>query len=377
MIEKGKEKMKNSGLTLSRKAIWIIFFGLLAILSGTISGISYVLTYKLWTLSIGAVFAVVIAVTTLLLAWTQIPEKHEWIIEILGSYIGKPLNSGLHFIFPYFDLVHIRAKVYTGTLIMDLYMDESVKEGYGGGAVDFKDGSASVVAKVLFHFADSAKATYEIGNPYKGIEERMDAALRAYLSKYTIDEASLLRVYFSLPIVFNGIKIKDDDDLAEIKKKDAECKNHKTPVEDDLDKWGVKIDSMVVTDIVLPEVIKELRRKVLEASKEAEAAEFTAKKTVTLAKGEMKADIEIGTGIGMKLKNMSDIGNVRPEDAILLLKSYKLYDNIGDNAVIIDSGTSGSSGSSEGVKFGAGFGKGHGVSAVKEKPAKEADDKEK
>ncbi len=132
----------------------------------------------------------------------------------------------------------------------------------------------------------------------------MDAALRAYLSKYKIDEASLLRVYFKLKIVFNGIKIKNDDDLAAVGQKVIKCENYKIPVEEDLEKWGVEIDSMVVTDIVLPDTIKELRRKVLEASKEAEATEFTAKKTVTLAKGEKKAFVEIGDGIGKQIKKM-------------------------------------------------------------------------
>jgi regulator of protease activity HflC (stomatin/prohibitin superfamily) len=370
-----------------------LFFIAVIILSAILSAVPYVAFGKWWSLLAGPVFMIIITINTIRRAWAQVPKMWEYIMEVLGEYVGEPLKSGLHLIFPYFGLVEIKSKVYMGDQVMNLYMDENVKEGFGGGAVDFEDGSAPVSAKVFFRIFDSAKATYEIADVLRGIEERMDAALRAYLGKYTIDEATKLRVYFALKIVLNGVKLSSEDgEVEKMREIEERYRDKKTPVELDLEQWGVEIKSLVVTDIILTEAIKELRRLVLEASKKAEAAvfkkkeeitiasarvrvaEYKKREKITLAEGERVALVKGGEGLGEKIKKAAQIAGVKPVQLLNLIKSLTLYENIGDNALIIEGGTSNSA-ASFGAKFGGGFGKGN-YASTKRGPQDRGPDRE-
>ncbi len=350
-------------MKLTRRFIWI-GFGVIHffICLGIAVGMAW-FDFHQWALATGLAIFWLGWALIIWQAWTQIPEKWEYILEVLGSYSGSPLTAGLHFIFPYFNFMHIRSRVFMGTQLMPLYLrkKKSEKDEDSAGEVDFKDGSAPVDAKVFFRIINSAKATYEIDDVFAGIEEKIDSALRAYLGNYKIDEAVKLKIHFDLHRILNGILVREDEngqirETLAPKEKVEEIKTTKESIES----WGVIIESIVVKDIDLPVEIRELRRKVLEAEKETEAANYKAAERITLAKAEEEALERIGVGLGKELQRMVESGQITPERAADLVAQLKLYDKLGDKAVILPEaggrfggGTGDTVG--EGARFGAGF----------------------
>lgn len=354
-VEKGEVEKKDEEKTTKNynRLIWFWFSVITVAISLAVGGATnYLLKAYIYNYVFGAVAgvtgALVLWVPTIILAWRQVPHMEEWIIEALGEYTGKPRKAGLTFVFPYFYLVRVRSQVYLGEQIMELYLDEKVTGKYsGGGDIEFKDGSASIIAKVFFILRDAKKATYNIADVFRGIEEKMDGALRSYLGQYTIDEATRLKVHFKKGVILNGIRCNE-------KGPESDALGEKTPAEQYmLNEWGAEITNIIITDIVLPEEIQKQRIKVLEAAKDAEAAKSLAEKRKTLAEGEKVALGKEGEGFRKKIEEIVASG-VAPTEAVTLLQKLELYKNIGQNAVIIESGdtTAGA-----GAKFGAGFGK--------------------
>lgn len=341
--------------------VWKIFVGIVFTIATLISliiiGILGIgLANIFWTLLLTFLTGIIVCGTTLLLSWNSIPEKNQWIVEEFGDYIDTPLEPGLHLIFPFFQefLIKIEAKVYMGMQIMELYLDEKIKSGFGGSSVDFADGSATVEARVLFTIKDAAKATYSSADIFKVIEEKMDNALRSYLGHYSIDQTSKLKVHFDKYKILNGIIIRESEDGKLTEHKTAEVISSGGMEKEILDKLGVEIDEILVTDIVLPEEIKTQRRKIIEAAKNLEASGYEADQIKLLAEANKEALNLNGAGLGQQIGHLLD-KDIPPEAAVELIKKLKLFEQIKENALIIESG---GAEAGKGAKFGSGFGKG-------------------
>jgi regulator of protease activity HflC (stomatin/prohibitin superfamily) len=344
---------------------FVVIFGLSALLGG------------IWGLSISSIVMVVVLIIFIVISWNTIPYKHEWIIEYMGKYTGHPLCSGLHLIFPIFTILKSKNLV-NSDQIMELYLDEKKNEALDGGVVDFKDASAPVKSKTFFRITDAVKATYEIEDVFKGIEERLDSALRSFLANYTIDEAGSLKIYFNIGIILNGILVEKeegkpvsyrdaDGEKISLKPGDnsglilSDGTEKKPAVLEEIEKWGVTIKTIVITDIVLSAEIREQRRLVLEASQKAQAAVHTKQAAITASEGALqvaknKAEGEEytldkrGQGMNKQIKEVTTTGLTEREASNHITKT-QLYENIGDKAVILE--TSGTA-VGQGAQIGAG-----------------------
>ena len=292
-------------------------------------------------------------------AWTQIQQMDEYILEVFGAYIGYPLTAGLHFIFPYLNFMFKKAEVYMGTQVMPLYLAGKKEEGEEQtGSVDFGDDTAPVAADVFFRIMDSEKATYQVDNVFIAVKKKISAALRAYLGNYDIDDAIILKTHFDLNTIMNGILIAKNREgkIERIGLVDDKNLKQITTIKDELASWGVKIESVVVTDILLSEKTQEKRGKVLDAKKDAEAATHTGQARITLSEADKVAFQNLGEGRAAFVQFLVNTGKLTPGEAAELTRQIELYGNIGTNAVIIDSQGKQSK-ALDGSRFGAGFGK--------------------
>ncbi|MFA6194513.1 MAG: SPFH domain-containing protein [Patescibacteria group bacterium] len=310
--------------------------------------------------------------------WVIVPQKWDYIIEIFGVYIGYPLKEGWYIFFPWFKFIRIRNVVFKGDQLMELYLDENTKDGYGGGDVEFEDCSSSLKAFLYFRIIDSEKSTYETNDLFRAVEEKTDSLLRSFLGLYKLEEVIKMKSNFYLEAIVMLIDFCPDTPLSEDEKdnlkKDIEAKWKSRDSYTSLMKWGVEPLSLVISDIKLTKSLDQARQVVLTAEKELEVANIKQKqadvdnvtkiknaeadKTVSIKKSEAKKQHEIllGEGIAAQITKIVNAGVPKGQIGRLLIKN-KQWESIekgGNTVTIIEDGGSGKE-ASRGANFGSGF----------------------
>lgn len=337
--------------------IWGVFFVVTTGTSTLLSGLLAVFAGDYWWL-LGGLFYLVVVLATFILGWTIIPQNNEAIAEMLGQYIGEEWKAGLHFRLPFF--MQIKALVFKGEQAMKLYLDEEARQDYGFGKIDFTDGSAPVVAFCYFQIIDSYKAVYAISDLIKGIEQKIDNAIRTYLAQYSIDNALKWKPQFDLQRILNGDKPDSSGNWPT--KTLLESISTYTEI---LNTWGTEIKSIIISDIVLSDSIIEIRNKVLLAEKEAQAAVKLKEASITKAEGERQVSILLAEakkqglvleGEGLEMLIDSIATKLTGSEAAKLIVELRKWSSIGENknSVIIDSGNSTAG---LGAALGAGYNK--------------------
>ena len=329
---------------------WVVFcwallaIGELALASFAGWGAGYAHPVFGWAVFFGV--ALTLVGMTVKATWTEVPEKEVWVIQWVGRYLTS-WKSGLHFQFPLLGFMKVDAQVYMGDQMMPLCMDEKVPEGYGGGKVDFTDGSARVDATVYFRIVCPEKAVYGVNDVFAAIAEKLDGAVRTCLGALTLDEANRLKAQYNLARILNGVSHGNAPPEA----------TQSLLYREAYDRWGVEILSVAISDIELSEAQIAAREKVLVAEKEAQAAEHM--KQVEIRRAEAKAQSIRLEGDARKEAYEAQFGVLiargltAREAADLLNEQLKWEKGIGTNAVIIESG--GGSMSGIGAQFAAGM----------------------
>ncbi len=369
----------------NRRKIWLVFtLALSAVLAAVffitlLFGISFIYSISF---ALGAWF--LIMGTTIVLGYFSTPQMNEDIVEVLGEYVGEPLVAGPHFRFPYFSLEVIVARVYLGEQRLPLYLDN--KDGHRGD-VEFQDCSASLKADFFFQILDSEKATYNVGDILRVLEEKAEHTVRAFFGVYTLDEAIKMKSVFKLENVVALLDFSKDapdligedevDDNGNVVKKKLTAKDMrdivvtdeelaKTRFFRDLNNWGVKAKSFTITDIDVPLDIKEQRSRVLEAEKNREVAKINietakldAESVEAKASGESKRlELEgqgAGKGESSKIKLITDSTNLDPSQVTAYIAELSKWDAVKNNpniTLIEDS----SGETNKGFKIGVGIG---------------------
>lgn len=166
-----------------------------------------------------------------------VPRPERWVVERLGDYM-KTWEPGLHFLFPLID--RVRAKETLADQIIEIFMDES-------NLVEFSDASGTVNVRVLLKVVDPIKATYNVKDWRKAVEEKVDASTRKEMALLKLDEATQKNEEVSIKI--------------------------KTATDPDIANWGLELvsDGVLITDIGPSEKIREEREKIIIAEKEKQA----------------------------------------------------------------------------------------------------------
>ena len=252
--------------------------------------------YLIW-LTASTMLFLVSAFLLLKACFQTVREKEEWTIEWLGKYLTT-WEAGPHFRFPF--LMEISGKVYTGTQSETLYLDQETRDGVMSAKVDFTNAAAEINVNIFYRIIDSYKAVYVIDDVRKSIKEKMESGVRAYFGMKSIDQA---------------IEERTDVDRRKIITQDAT----EAAVFKD---WGIKIESLAVTEIKLPPEIEEQRARVLEAEKSLAVSK------IELEQASVKADSEtlMGEGKGRALKSLADKAQLTSVQAASFELGTQKYD---------------------------------------------------
>ncbi|MFA6551052.1 MAG: SPFH domain-containing protein [Patescibacteria group bacterium] len=276
-----------------------------------------------------------------------VPQNHELIVEKLGQYIGKPLASGLYFIFPWFNVCILQHLVFKGEIILGLYTTDDQGNPMLKNEVDFLDGSAQIIATAFIKIIDSKKATYGTEDILKATRGKIDSVLRGYLGTLKLNEANSQRTDLCKERILNGVKLD-----AQVPKE-----SEKSTIEKQLAEWGVEITSIAVADIIISEEDKGVRRNLLLAINDAQAAVERGKGIVTIANAEAEAIITKATALAKELENLQNKGNLTPEEAaqhIQRLRFLLSLEKTGANVFLSESGSHPGF-AATGAALGAGF----------------------
>ncbi len=290
---------------------------------------------------------------------TIIPENWEYNIEILGQYLGYPLEAGPHIFFRLFGVVRIRSKVFKGQQLMKLFLNDQITTGFGGGSVEFKDCSSSLRVSLYLQIMKSDLSTYAVQNLFKAVEEKTDSLVRGFLGDYTLEEAIEMNGDFTiLTIVLGSAFLKSNPTDDEIKARWENSDYYKT-----LFSWGIMPVSLALADFELTPALEEKRVLILQAEKELEIAEIKRKqalidKATAIIKGEANREIQIleGEGQAKKILEISSKTGIPVGEVTYFLLKNKQWEAV-ENAsntqktVIIESGN-------EAIKQGALIGAG-------------------
>lgn len=123
--------------------------------------------------------------------------------------------------------------------------------------------SVSVNAVVYYQVSDSAKAVLEVENFYYAVSQLAQTTMRNAVGEVSLDQL-----------------LRDRDEIA---LKIKEIVDKKT------DPWGIKIESVELKDVVLPQDLKRTMAKEAEAERERRAVVIKAKGEVTASDNLAKA----------------------------------------------------------------------------------------
>lgn len=231
-----------------------------------------------------------------------VPHSNIYIIERLGKYLTN-WDPGFHFLIPFFD--RITTKVSLKEQIFDL----------GPQNVITKDNvNIRIDSIISFQIIDPKEYTYSIDSPLNAIENIVATSLRNIISNKELDASLSSRE-----------EIND---------------NLKATLESLLLSWGIKVNTISIKNIILPDEIQIAMEKEMKAEREKRETILLAegKKTATilLAQGEKEAQLlaaeskkEIfikeyeGKAKALELLKEADI-----DDKVLLLKALESFEKI-------------------------------------------------
>lgn len=370
--EKLKKEMEEENEILQQKAkenraiIWTVFFGGMVIISVVLlvililAGVNADISFYI---SVGVFVGTILL--TLILGYVKTPQGYLDIVEVAGKYVGKPMKPGPHILFPYFEMEIISLRAFMGMQPLEMFLDNV--EGHLGD-LDFQGISAPMRATFFYQIVDIEKVIYAVDDLVGSLKAKADHLLRAFFGNYTIDEAIMMKGFFSMENVASLIDVSSDspndklplNELREMVVTKEQAKQ--TEFYRILRKWGVEPVSFAVSDIELPDEIKKERMRTLTAQKDKEVA-VEEQKIAKIKKETTKTDAEAesekrrleGEGEAKKVKAIIDQTNLKPQEAVSYLVSTVKWESIGKNANVTIIEESGGK-TSDGVKIGVGIG---------------------
>lgn len=213
------------------------------------------------------------------------------IIERLGKY-HRTLDSGLHFIWPFFDVPrklvwrYVEQDLLTKRHVIRIKevtridLRETVYDFPRQNVITKDNVSIEINALLYFQITDPKKTVYEITNLPEAIEKLTQTTLRNVIGELDLDETLSSRE------VINS-KLRSILDEA-------------------TDKWGVKVNRVELQDINPPEDIKNAMEKQMRAERDKRAAilEAEGQKKAAILKAEGIRDATIAEAEGQRQKKI-------------------------------------------------------------------------
>ena len=226
----------------------------------------------------------------------QVDQYQRGVMFTLGRYTGTK-NPGWRMVIPIFQImkkVDIRVKA------VDVPDQEAIT----------KDNiSIKVNAVIYYKITDSAKSVIEVENFYYAVSQLAQTSMRNIVGEVSLDD-----------LLSNRDQVSDKIQLI---------------VDKATDPWGIKVSSVDLKDIVLPEEMKRVIGKQAEAERERRAVIIKAEGEVIAAENLSKAANILSSANGaLHLRTLQSINNLSSDKSntvifalpLEILKSYSGYD---------------------------------------------------
>lgn len=215
-------------------------------------------------LDIGTILAlgIALAVIVVILKTARIvPQRSNFVVERLGKY-SKTLDSGFHILIPFIDKV-----AYQHTLkeeVIDVAQQDCVT----------KDNIQVGIDGVLYiQVIDAHKASYGVDNYRNAASQLAQTTMRSVIGQTDLDKT------FEERAKINEVVVQALDEAA-------------AP-------WGIKVLRYEISDIALPESIKDALEQQMRAERERRAA-------IAKSEGERQAMINVSEGQKQEVINLSE-----------------------------------------------------------------------
>jgi len=217
-------------------------------------------------------------VVVIVLASLKVVKQYErGVLFTLGKYSGK-MNPGLRVVFPVvqtWERVDLRVKA-VDVPDQDCITKDNV--------------SVKVNAVIYYKVSDAAKAIMEVENFYYAISQLAQTTMRNVVGEVSLDE--LL-----------GERDKISDRIREI-------------VDKLTDPWGIKVDSVDLKDVLLPENLKRTIGKQAEAEREKRAVIIKAEGEVIASENMAKAANTLAKSSGaLHLRTLQSINDLSSDQS--------------------------------------------------------------
>ncbi len=287
--------------------------------------------------------------------------------KIWGERKGK-LKAGTFFHFPYFKVVIIQRMNIKDITFMVILEDE--KDGGEFGKMEFEKTSSAVKIIFTVQTIDSIAALDKVVDVYDAMKKEIYGALSIFFGQYQLDYLNSNKAKIKPWHMLSKENFDDPSDPtnkhipildeAQAKANLEACSVYKTLLH-----WGLKM-KFITFDIITSKELDEIRMLKFKAENEQEAEKIKAETAKIIAEGkkqarikeseaEKQAMINVSEGRELDIINMKRHG-VEASRTMRHLERDKLYENIGDKAVILNGNSNGNVGTGIDLGIGASIG---------------------